>query len=135
MSKNNITYVNSSLVNGICIPPPVQSLFVREYCKKIKKPFPLPSNEVGGLGKYPVLQKLLIEEYSEAFFVSHLLIPKFTHFPLRELKIHDKTNYHFILEREIIEGKDLKEFIKTRDLMKIFSNFKRVSGQINKNIK
>ncbi len=116
--NKNATYVNSKRTNRICIPLPIQAAYIRLYCKNTGFVMPLPSNEVGLLGNYPVLFSLLHSDYENIFFTSHLLIPD-----NYRVSCNDKseTKLHFILEKTIITVREMNAFIIERDLINCLS--------------
>ena len=110
------SYVNPQNVNGICVPIPIQTNFIRTYCEKNKYPLPLPSCEILFLGNYTILENVIMSESTDILMISNFMIPskKFISNFKNKIELVNK-KLHFILERDVVELQDLIDYIKTRD--------------------
>ena len=130
MKKIFKSYVNPQHINGICVPLPIQTNFIRTYCERNKYPLSLPSCEILFLGNYTMLEKVIRSDATDVLMISNFLIPskKFISDLKNKIELANK-RLHFILERDVIESRDLLNYIKTKEsLNKIASSPKDYSG-------
>ena len=69
------SYVNTQNINGICVPLPLQTNFIRAYCDKNKFPLPLLYVKILLLGNYVMLEKSLSSDATDLLMISNFLIP------------------------------------------------------------
>lgn len=112
------SYVNTQYINGICVPLPIQTNFIRVYCDKNKFPVPLPACEILLLGNYVMLEKSLSSDATDLLMISNFLIPskKF----IGDLKLKKSglvKRVHFILERDIVELGNMYDYLSKKNLL------------------
>ena len=124
----NATYVNSGHINGICIPLPIQTNYIKNYCEQIGETLPLPSTEVGLLGKNPTLDKLLMANFDNIFYATHMLIPRGF---VSGKALSSLTKHHFILEKMSIVSSELVDFLNQRDFINTLGGSNPIAHILN----
>jgi len=99
-----ILYVNTRLVSGVAIPLPMQTSYLRDYCKRRSIEFALPTAEYGFGGRYPALSRILSLRKSTILISTSLILPPLSSFEWSAFLTRKRceSRFHLIMERQVI---------------------------------
>jgi sporadic carbohydrate cluster protein (TIGR04323 family) len=121
MNKTTASYAYTREINGVCIPLPIQTAYIRNFLSNLNVQFSLPHVEITHATGFPILRKLLIESRESISFCSILIFP--TDKSIRDiLKNEITTKFIFCMENLIFSQQELITFLDNRDEMKMISN-------------
>jgi len=108
MNNNFATYVTTNKIKHFSIPPPLQVLLIRDYCKNNNITFSLPAEELRFDGCYIELMGI-IRQCSE---ISGIIMPSLFMLPKNKKKQdfffkkcqNNSLELHFIMESMVIKS-------------------------------
>jgi len=131
-------YVTTKIIDGFTIPPPLQVLLIKEYCKNKDILFSLPVEEFRFEGFYIELFGILknIKKLDGLIMPSIKLIPKEKKYMDDFFQICNNENLeiHFILESIIIKS-TYNEIEGIKDILIIDEISKKYSNRISEDLK
>jgi sporadic carbohydrate cluster protein (TIGR04323 family) len=98
-----ILYVNTRLACGVAIPLPLQTSYLRDYCKRRGFRFSLPMAEYGFGNSYPALTKILHRKNATILISTSLILPQASTFDWSSFVAHSECNsqFHLVMERQV----------------------------------
>ena len=126
IEKPTKTYVTTKAFGGLVIPPPLQILQIKEYCKSLQFQFSLPYEEFIFDGCYMELYSLLsnLEGVDAIIMNSMFMLPSdiYQRQSIYELCMSSGVELHFILEKKIVRS--LQDILSVEEVYKITNTLK-----------
>ncbi len=110
-----ISYGFTRTFKNMNVPPPIQSVYIKDYCNKLGFTFSLPANELCINNSYYILRSLI----RDATPNSHICSISFFCLPVDDFNLmnhiiediySNNLTFHFILEKLILNPKELLNF-------------------------
>lgn len=121
------SYISCRNINGICIPLPIQTSYLRSYAVTKNKNLSMPNVEWTNSSSYSKLISLILDKNTKEIAICSLFMVNFQKLE-EQIEIPKKsTIFHFPLENKIFNLKDSIEYYKTyinlRELSESICNF------------
>lgn len=125
-------YVTSRAFGQFCIPVPLQSLALRDYCQRMKQVYVLPVNENIFPSSYMVLEGMIqdLADYEGIVMYSMQMLPQRTD---RRRHIYDRIlqqgcSLHIVLESIVVSGPE--DIEKIEELIQL----NQIAARLPKNL-
>jgi len=123
--KKIINYVIPRPFNGFNIPIAIQSVYLRDYCKKKNYIFSLPVTEFTKTDSYAMLLSLIeVKKARNYGFVSGFVLPVYDLKRIKKLlkNVNENSKFHLVLENNIFNKKQLLNWAESINFVNLINS-------------
>lgn len=121
------SYISCRQINGICIPLPIQTTYLRSYAVSKNKILSMPNVEWTNSSGYSKLFSLIIDKDIKEIAICSVFMVDFMMLEKEVDILKENTIFHFPLENKVLNLKAsikyYKTYIQLRELSKSICNF------------